>query len=116
MAHSRAQLLVGELLVAAATTSFLVLAADRSVSPRKSERAEEFQRLVGGLGFGPAVDLARCAFTFDPRLCPDCPMQHGPIAGGAHFCPQHACSILYFPPLAPVAAVTAEEEVGGRLP
>ncbi len=66
------------------------------------DRAREFQHLVGGLGFGPALDLSRCAFSLDPRLCPDCSQNHGPIPGGIYFCPHHACSILYCPPLGEV--------------
>ena len=51
--------------------------------------AREFHRLVGGLGFGPAVDLSRCAFSFDRRLCPACPSDTGPVPGGLFFCPHH---------------------------
>lgn len=71
-----------------------------SLGPNHSrEKTEEFQRLVGGLGFGPAVDLSQCAFNFDPRLGPDCPHNQGPLPGGAWFCPHHGCSILYYPSL-----------------
>jgi hypothetical protein len=64
-----------------------------------AERAREYQQLVGGLGFGPALDLSRCANSFDPRLCPCCPAELGPIPAGRCFCPQHACSILAYPAL-----------------
>jgi hypothetical protein len=78
--------------VALAAGAALVLTlGDR---PRQEVQARQFQQLVGGLGCGPAVDLSTCAFSFDPRLCPACPQDHGPIAGGAFFCPHHACSIL----------------------
>jgi hypothetical protein len=60
------------------------------------ERAREFQHLVGGLGFGPAVDLASCPNSFDPRLCDRCPQEFGPIPGGGCFCPEHACSIFSY--------------------
>jgi hypothetical protein len=63
------------------------------------ERAMEFQLLVGGLGFGPAVDLANCPNSFDPRVCHCCPRGLGPIPGGGDFCPEHACSIFYYPGL-----------------
>jgi hypothetical protein len=62
-------------------------------------RAREFQQLVGGLGLGPAVDLGRCPFSFDPRVSHRCPQDLGPIPGGGCFCPRHACSILYYPAL-----------------
>jgi hypothetical protein len=60
------------------------------------ERSMEFQHLVGGLGFGPAVDLASCPNSFDPRLSCRCPREFGPIPGGGYFCPEHACSIFYY--------------------
>ncbi len=60
-----------------------------------------FQQLVGGLGLGPATDLADCAFAFDPRLSPDCSWNASPIPGGGCFCPHHACSVLAYPPLPP---------------
>jgi hypothetical protein len=81
------------LVLPAAVVTVLVL--DRP--PERHGR--EFQALVGGLGFGPAGDLSRCAFGFDPRLCPGCPHDLGPIPGGSRFCPDHGCSILYYPPL-----------------
>ncbi|HEV3446865.1 MAG TPA: hypothetical protein VG099_19660 [Gemmataceae bacterium] len=60
------------------------------------ERAMEFQHLVGGLGFGPAVDLASCPNSFDPRVSGHCLHDFGPIPGGGYFCPEHACSIFYY--------------------
>jgi hypothetical protein len=65
----------------------------------QEERARAFHQLVGGLGFGPAVDLSRCAFSFDPRLCPACPGDCGPIPGGMFFCPYHAGAAVDRPPL-----------------
>src|SRR5262245_1056366 len=62
-------------------------------------RTKEFQELVGGLGFGPAVDLSRCPASFDPRLCHACSADLAPIPGGKCFCPQHASSILDYPAL-----------------
>ena len=66
---------------------------------RHAGEGADFQRLVGGLGFGPALDLARCPNSFDPRLCPHCPADYGPVPGGGCFCPQHAGSVLAYPPL-----------------
>jgi hypothetical protein len=76
-----------------------VLVADMASSAQRELKAREFQGLVGGLGFGPAADLSACAFSFDPRLCPGCAMEHGPVLGGAYFCPYHSCAILYYPRL-----------------
>lgn len=59
----------------------------------------EFYRLTGGLGFGPAVTADGCEFAFDPRLCPACSQDWGPIPGGAVFCPHHGLSILEYEPL-----------------
>jgi hypothetical protein len=72
----------------------VVLAGGRE---RDDRAAQEFQQLVGGLGFGPAVNLSPCAFSFDPRLCHRCPQDFGPVPGGRCFCPQHASSILSYP-------------------
>jgi hypothetical protein len=74
---------------------------DARMQPQRAERSAEFQRLVGGLGFGPALDLSRCPHSFDPRLDDGCGDDEGPLPGGARFCPQHAGSIFYYPPLAP---------------
>ena len=67
----------------------------------RQARAAEFQRLVGGLGFGPAVELGRCPFSFDPRLGRCCGENFGPVPGGVYFCPQHAGSVFFYPPLRP---------------
>jgi hypothetical protein len=91
--------LLALLLVLLTGAAVLLLAAENLRPAGGSQHAEELQRLVGGLGCGPAVDLSRCAFSFDPRLCRDCPLNHAPIPGGIYFCPQHACSILYCKPL-----------------
>lgn len=73
-----------------------VLLAER---PRpEAGRSEEFQRLVGGLGFGPACDLSGCPFGFDPRLDGACGEDCGPVPGGRCFCPRHAGSVLYYVP------------------
>jgi hypothetical protein len=65
---------------------------------RRPGRSEAFQRLVGGLGFGPALDLSGCAFGFDPRLDGACAWQRGPIPAGTCFCPRHAGSVFFYPP------------------
>jgi hypothetical protein len=87
------------LLLLLPATAVAILIIEAQPPPARAARAAEFHRLVGGLGFGPAANLSRCAFGFDPRLCPSCPQQDGPVPAGAVFCPEHGCSILYYPPL-----------------
>jgi hypothetical protein len=71
---------------------------------RRPEAAQrEFQQLLGGLGCGPAVNLAECELAFDPRLDGACTADCGPIPGGHWFCGRHACSLL---PLRPLSAAT----------
>lgn len=76
-----------------------VLAMERSAGERRARQTAAFQHLTGGLGFGPAVDLAECPFGFDPRLDPACALDRGPIPGGSCFCPRHAGSLFVYPPL-----------------
>jgi hypothetical protein len=83
---------------------------------RGSTRREEFQRLVGGLGFGPALDLSVCAFGFDPRLDGTCAFDSGAVPGGTCFCPRHAGSVFFYPPLPPGSAFPAGEEGDGLPP
>jgi hypothetical protein len=82
-----------------ASAACAVLLAEGQTGSRRETNGEAFQRLVGGTGFGPAVDLTGCAFGFDPRLDGDCAADYGPIPGGACFCPRHAGSLFTYPPL-----------------
>ncbi|HJT76184.1 MAG TPA: hypothetical protein VJ739_03195 [Gemmataceae bacterium] len=77
----------------------LVLGLGARPSPQHEERSRAFQRLVGGLGFGPSADLADCPFGFDPRLDPGGGADLGPLPGGIPFCPRRSCSVFYYPPL-----------------
>src|SRR5262245_33452971 len=99
MSKGPALLLGLVLALAAAAVAALALAGRPSAG--RQERAREFHRLVGGLGFGPTLDPGSCEFGFDPRLCPACPNDCGPIPGGMFFCPHHACSTLEYPSLPP---------------
>jgi hypothetical protein len=96
MSRAAALLFAGLLALTAAAGAALTVGARPPA--REEQRAEEFQRLVGGLGFGPALDLERCAFAFDPRLDPGCSEDVGPVPGGGFFCPHHACSVFDYPP------------------
>ena len=63
-----------------------VAAAASARSPESAARSEEFQRVVGGLGWGASIDLSACPRAFDPRLGLSCPDDVGPLAGGLRFC------------------------------
>jgi hypothetical protein len=91
------------LLLLLTALAFGVLGIEEAFGRRQQERADEFERLVGGVGFGPATHLAGCAFGFDPRLDGRCAADYGPIPGGACVSHGRACSVFYYPPLAPPA-------------
>jgi hypothetical protein len=93
---SKAPRLLFALVVALISAAVGVLVIGAGSSGDVERRTQEFHHLVGGLGFGPVVDLTQCEFSFDPRLCPACSNDCGPIAGGMFFCPQHACSIFEY--------------------
>jgi hypothetical protein len=61
-----------------------------------SGRAQEYQQLVGGLGFGPALDLSTCANSFDPRVSNQRPAPLGPFPDGSAFCPQNGFAIFFY--------------------
>jgi hypothetical protein len=72
-------------------------------------RRDEFQSLVGGLGFGATVNLSECAFSFDPRLRPNCSHIEGPIPAGFFLCPKHVGRVIGYPHLLPAQNMAAEE-------
>jgi len=78
-------LLATVVVLAAAAASVVVAGA----SPPAGDAAS-FQRLVGGLGLGPAIDPSLCAPEFDPRLQADCSLRYEPLPAGSVFCPVHA--------------------------
>jgi hypothetical protein len=110
---SSAPLLTLLLLVGAAGA---VLVAEERGAGRQQDCGEAFQRLVGGVGFGPALDLSGCALGFDPRLDDSCAEDDGPIPGGACFCPRHAGSIFFYPPLDRATSLPAEGSGNEPLP
>jgi hypothetical protein len=87
----------------------LIVVCDQMTPARHAPLAAEFQRLVGGLGLGPAADLFSCGRSFDPRICSECSLNQGPLPGGACYCPHHASSILDFPTMAPGRAPVSPE-------
>ncbi len=96
--ESRGNALFLGLLILVVAAGVVLVVEDRLQSQRLG-RAEEFQRLAGGVGWGPALDLSGCAFSFDPRLDGSCGEDCGAIPGGSCFCPRHAFSVFSYPPL-----------------
>jgi hypothetical protein len=82
--------------IAAAIFAALLGVRSWNAASRSAEKSEEFQRLVGGLGLGPALELSECDFGFDPRIGARCVQDLGPIPAGTCFCRQHAFSILSY--------------------
>jgi hypothetical protein len=95
---SRASYLFWALLLLTGACSALLI-GESWTEARRQARAEDFQHVVGGVGFGTALDLSGCAFSFDPRLDQSCGLDSGPVPGGSCFCPRHAGSIFYYAPL-----------------
>lgn len=69
----------------------LAVSAAGALVAHGGDRADRggFQRLVGGLGFGPGGDLSGCPNGFDPRLERGCGGRCGPVPAGNCFCPLH---------------------------
>ena|SRR5690349_4714945 len=76
----------------------VILTAENRAAQRRQAHDEAFQRLVGGLGFGPSLDLSDCDFSFDPRLDDSHAAEGGPIPGGACFRPRQAASLSFYSP------------------
>ena len=82
-------------LALALTCGAVAVASCGATRPERSaRRSGEFQRLVGGLGLGPALDLSRCAPAFDPRVGATCPERVGAVPAGDAFSPDHASAVL----------------------
>jgi hypothetical protein len=97
------------IIVALAAAATAVLITDAVTQDRAADRAASFQHLVGGLGFGPALDLSSCSCSFDPRLRHTCALDFGPIPGGHCFCLPHVASIFSYPELPSVAEKDTKE-------
>lgn len=80
---ARRAVLGGAVLVAAAAC---VVVSSAHGDAERSARGAEFQRLFGGLGLGPATDLARCEPSFDARIGGACADRLEPVPGGVLPC------------------------------
>lgn len=85
--------------VVVAATALLAAAAAavvaRDVAGPAPSRHEAFQRLVGGLGGGPAIALSPCERAFDPRLDAGCRFDVSPVPCGSPFCAHGAGGLPY---------------------
>jgi hypothetical protein len=86
-------LLVLGISLLCASTAVTMASSFREIGDSRT-RQQDFQRLVGGLGTGPTVDLSGCPFSFDARLADSCRYDRGPIPGGEFFCREHGCSVF----------------------
>ena len=82
------------LIVTVFAAAIMVLAVDSRLHDLAESQSRQFQELLHGFGFGPALDLSTCEFSFDPRLNESCPWDCVQTPGGIDFCPIHATSIL----------------------
>lgn len=89
-------LLVGIVGFTGAAAALVVL--ESRAEQAESAKATDFQRLVGGLGFGTSLD-ASCGFAFDPRFESFCRQEIWPIPAGGYFCAAHPGSAFAYPPL-----------------
>ncbi|MCS7047203.1 MAG: hypothetical protein NZO58_12670 [Gemmataceae bacterium] len=94
MKRDNAELLLTSLIALLCLLAGGLVVFDAGRSATTHDNVAAYQRLVGGLGLGPAVDWSRCPTAFDPRLCPTCPWDDGPIAGAMPWCPCHGCSLF----------------------
>ncbi len=79
-----------------ATAAGALLAGVRR-DPARDSAAQVIHGLTGGVGLGPALDPARCARAFDPRLAPTCDDATGALPGTGFACPHTPSSWLTVP-------------------
>jgi hypothetical protein len=87
------------IVVLLAGTAVAVVAFDARRAQSAPAAAVEFQQLVGGLGMGSELSLARCAGGYGPRLASVCSHFFGPLPCGDVYCPCHSLSVF---PVAPI--------------
>lgn len=65
-------------------------------SKRNLSVAEDFQKLVYGVGMGASKTPAWCYINFDARIEPVCTCIEWPIPGGYCYCPDHSGTVSFF--------------------
>jgi hypothetical protein len=100
-------LIVTTVLVALAITALI---ADARLASSRRDASVEFQQLLGGLGFGPALDLVRDSSRFDPRLGYDGPEINGPIPRAVEVGSSDPVSISSHSPIRRPSQVGGAEE------
>lgn len=96
MPSAKTETFLVRLIASLAAAAVLILVIGTRRQHLEQSHSRQFQKLVRGLGFGPALDLSKCEFSFDPRLNPFCSWDCRPTPAGIDFCPIHASSILRY--------------------
>jgi hypothetical protein len=93
--RASAILFASTVVLALAAGSLLAVAGRDDSARQRDLRGADFQRLVGGLGFGADLDLSQCSACFDPRLSRTCDYI-GPLPEGAAYCQRHSARMFDF--------------------
>ncbi len=108
MPNQRLRLLVSCCLAVSTVSASVVLVQEWFLQDDVAARRDEFQSLMGGLGFGSTVDLSECSFSFDPRLRRTCAHVEGPIPAGFFLCSKHVGCVTGYPHLLPARPTEAD--------
>jgi hypothetical protein len=101
-------LLFGIMLIVVAAAAALTVASHAPAD--RQAHAEKFQRMLGGLGLGPAINLSGCPMCFDARVRFACNEDDGALPGGKFYCRHHALSVLYCPALPLKSAAIGKDD------
>jgi len=82
---ARAPAVLALLVVLGAAGAAAAVTGSRARSARAAPAGRAFQRLVGGLGLGPSLDLAHGDAAFDPRVTSPASARFEPIPAGDVF-------------------------------
>jgi len=84
------------------TILFLILAiisyfsaASFTFNRKHNNHAQNFQKLVYGVGLGATTKPAWCFINFDKRIDPRCTCIEWPIPGGYCYCMDHTGTVSY---------------------
>jgi hypothetical protein len=82
---ARAPAALGFAVVLGAAGAAALVAGSGAQAERARPEGRAFQRLVGGLGLGPSLDLAHGDAAFDPRVTSPASARFEPIPAGDVF-------------------------------